>query len=313
MKKILITGGAGYIGLKLAKHLLDSNYQVVVVDDLSTGSKKYLPREVKFYRENICSKKFVKILEKERPSMIYHLAASKDVNSSLVDPMGFARINILGSINVISSAIKLGIKDFVFTSTAGVYGDGKKGKLQKESDPINPSSPYAWSKLAIEQYIDYANKNFGFRGIIVRFANVYGPGFSHQKSVVDIFIGKVLKGEPITLFGTGRQTRDFVNVDDLVDVCAKLAENKDHLKEQTPIFNVSTGKESSVIDVIDQIQKNTGVHVKTIHKREMFSGQKRSILSPHKIKKQLDWRANISLERGIADSIRNYSTQNYEN
>jgi UDP-glucose 4-epimerase len=303
-KKILITGGAGYIGSKLARKLLGMGYRVVIIDDLSFGNTENIPQEAIFYKEDICSPNIESIFRKENPDVIFHLAASKSVNDSVEKPMEFTKVNILGSVNVVNSAVKCSIKRLIFTSTAGVYGDTFYKNFQTEDQKENPSSPYAWTKLAIEDYLQYINSQESMECIILRFANVYGPGgTSSYKSAVNIFVEKILANESIVVHGSGNQTRDFIFIDDLVDLCSNLAGiNLTHNKKSL-IFNVSTGNEVTVNEILKKIISHTGKTVSVMYDKTIFSGQKRSLLNPDKTRDVLRWQAKVTLDEGVKKTI----------
>lgn len=300
---VVVTGGAGYIGSGLVDALIAKGARVVVIDDLSSGKKENVNKEAMFYKVDIYSPKIFTILKMWRPDYIFHLAASKDVNKSINNPMEFAKINVLGSINIINSAHKLGIKKIIFTSTAGVYGNSTNGLKQKENDVLNPSSLYAWTKLSIEEYLIYMNRK-GTENVILRFANVYGPGGnSPYKSVVNIFIEKLLKNQTITIHGNGSQTRDFVFIDESVDICQHVAEVDFAKIKENPIFNVSTGKEISVTNLLKLISGLAKIVPNISYEKGIFSGQARSILAAEKTKEVLGWSAKISLEKGLLKTL----------
>lgn len=306
-KKILITGGAGYIGSKLVNKLIAKGMSVVVIDNLSCGRKKNINDKAVFYNLDITSSEIFEVIKKEKPDVIFHLAASKSVNESLNNPMEFSKTNIVGSVNVINSAYRLGIKKLIFTSTAGVYGESSKGKKQNESDVLNPSSPYAWTKLAIEEYITYMNKYNNMECVVLRFANVYGPGgISEYKSVVNIFIEKLIKKETIKIHSNGSQTRDFVFIDDLIDVCESIIKTNFSKIKKSPIFNVSTGKDITISNLMNLISYFTQIVPNITYEKNIFSGQKNSILNPQKAKKMLKWKAQTSLKKGVIETISFY-------
>jgi len=303
--KILITGGAGYIGSKLASRLISDGHGVIVIDDLSTGKKTNLHPKVKLYKTSILSEEILSILKKEKPDLIFHLAASKDVSQSVVNPVEFAKINILGSLNIIDAAYKAGVRKIVFTSTAGVYGDSSNGVAQKESDMLNPSSPYAWTKLAVEEYLIYMNKNYGMENIILRFANVYGPGgVSEYKSVVNIFVDRLLKNQEIIIHGDGKQTRDYIYIDDLVDLCISFIKTDLTIIKKQPVFNVSTGTEISVTALLKTISEIAKVKPQIQIKINTFYGQRSSLLDTERTKRILKWHSRTSLRTGIKKMIK---------
>jgi UDP-glucose 4-epimerase len=302
-QNVLITGGAGYIGSRLVDSLVAHNWRVVVVDNLATGKRENINPQATFYNVDISSTRIYSILKKEKPDCILHLAASKSVNDSVNNPVQFAQANILGSVNVINSAHKAGIKKILFTSTAGIYGDSQQKKKQSEDDVPNPSSPYAWTKLSIEEYLMYMNKHSNMNNIIVRFANVYGPGKeSNYRSVVNIFIDRMLKKRVVIVHGDGNQTRDYVYIDDLVDICRKLVTHTSS-KTCTPVYNVSTGREVSVKKLLNLISQRIGKEPKILYKPHIFVGQKSSILNASKIQKEFGLSVRTTLEEGIRMTI----------
>ncbi len=307
-KKALVTGGAGYIGSRLVAKLIDTGFSVAVIDNMATGSKTNVPSNTVFYKVDIRSEKIAKIVQKEKPDIIFHFAALKDITESLKNPIAFTDVNILGSLNVLDAAHKAGVKKFVFTSTAAVYGETLVGGFQSEKQPPNPLSPYGASKLAIEEYMNYYNKVHGMQGIVLRFANVYGPGgFMPYNGVINTFIKNALQNKELIIHGDGKQTRDFVCTDDIVDLCLQLALSNYHaLTLDQFIFNVSTGKEVSIRNVADILKNYTQKPLRIIYKKNLSPGQKRSILSPKLAEDILGWSSKISLEKGIALTVAYY-------
>lgn len=305
---ILITGGAGYIGSKLAKMFLDASHRVIIVDNLHSGLLSNLPKETVFYNADILSGEIETIIKNEKPSVIYHLAAHKSVNESVKDPEGFRRTNVDGSKHVIDIAHANGVRKIIFTSTAGVYGDATVNQLQSENDPIRPSSPYAQTKYETEQYL-LALNNDGMNNIVLRFANVYGPGGeSEYKSVINIFVSQILKNEAITVYGSGMQSRDFIFIDDLIDACVRCQEVSTPTNIK-PIFNISTGKSSSIVDTLRYITDLTNTHPVVHVDKHAFSGQQSSVLNPKQARTHLGWVANTNLKQGIQQTITHYKKQ----
>lgn len=303
IKTIVITGGAGYIGSRLATTLINLGHRVVVIDNLSGGNKANLPKGIIFHKTDIRSEHIYAIFEKEQPEVLFHMAASKSVNKSMENPKEFQDINVAGSVNVFKAAAKAGIKRIVFTSTAGVYGNSNQRTKQTESDKLHPSSVYAETKLATEQellrYIDS-----GTEGIILRFANVYGPGgTSDVQGVVELFAKTLLRNEPITIFGDGTQTRDFIYTDDLISFCELLVSSDYSKLKKNPIMNVSTGKSVSVLDMLHTIAKVLRITPKISYKKDAFIGQRDSLLDPTLAQNLLGWTAKTSLSDGIQKTI----------
>ncbi len=301
---IAVTGGAGYIGSRLVIRLLDAGYRVIVIDDLSNGNKSNVDVRAIFYQTDIRDKAIREIFQKEKPTYLFHLAASKSVNKSMDNPAEFHDINVTGSANVFAAAHNAGIKRVIFTSSAGVYGDMLNNLKQKETDKLNPSSIYAQTKLDAENELkSYINK--GTECIVLRFANVYGPGGkTDSRGVVEIFTKQLLQNKPITLHGTGMQTRDFIYTDDLIFLCMLLMSVDYQNIKVSPVFNVSTGIAVSVRQILDTIARTLGVTPKIIHAKDIFVGQTNSCLDPQLAESILQWRSTTTLQEGIKNTIK---------
>ena len=303
-KKILITGGAGYIGPKLVQKMLDLGNDVVVVDNLKGGYKTNLNKKAKFYKTSILGKKIYQIFKTEKPDIVFHLAALKSVKESLKDPLKFATENVLGSLNVIETMQKLNINNLVFFSTSGVYGDFVPNGGQVETQQENPSSPYACSKLAIEKYIQYYN-SIGLNGIVLRFANVYGLGGKSQiVGAINKFINQIKSGEKIIIDGNGKQTRDFIYIDDLIDLCAKISNcNFSKAVKSSFVYNVSTGHETSINQIVKTITQSLNKKIKVVYDQKATIGQKRSVLNPSLSESVFKWKATTQLSKGIQNIL----------
>ena len=221
MKKtntIIVTGGAGFIGSHLTDKLIEKGERVVVIDNLSTGSRENLNPKAVFYKANIEDAEISNIFEKENPSAVFHFAAQINLRSSIDDPIRDAKTNILGSLNVLENCSKYGVKKVVFSSTGGaMYGAAKIPTA--ETALANPSSPYGIAKLSVEYYLQYYLKSLKLPFVVLRFANVYGPRQNHkgEAGVVAIFCNAMINGKQPIIFGSGKQTRDFVYVGDAVE------------------------------------------------------------------------------------------------
>jgi UDP-glucose 4-epimerase len=312
--KILVTGGTGFIGSHLVDALIERGHKVVVVDNLFTGKKENInpPRTcsggIKFYKIDICSPKIGEIFKKEKPEIVFHLAAQINVRKSVEDPLFDAKVNILGSLNVIQNFIRVNscpnsykFAKFVFASTGGaIYGEAKKIPTP-EDYPANPISPYGIAKLTIENYLKFYKENFGLKFISLRFSNVYGPRQDPkgEAGVVAIFINKLLKGERPTIFGDGNQTRDFIFVEDVVSACLKAME----YKGKKEIFNIGTGIETSINKLYEIISKLLKTKIKPKYAPEKPGDLKRSCLDISLAKRELKWKPKYNLEEGVKKTI----------
>jgi UDP-glucose 4-epimerase len=222
--KILVTGGAGFIGSHLVDRLIKENHRVVIVDNLSTGKKEFINSKAKFYKLDIKSPKIKAVFQKEKPNFVFHLAAQKSVLFSLRNPIIDAQINIVGSLNIIENSISTGVKKFIFTSTGGaIYGQTKLIP-SLETTPETPNSPYGLAKLTIDYYLNnYFSKVKKLNFVSLRLANVYGPRQDPlgEAGVIAVFVSNLLKNQPCYIYGSGKQTRDFVYVDDVISACLK--------------------------------------------------------------------------------------------
>ena len=298
--KVLVTGGAGFIGSHLVDRLIKEGHRVIVVDNLSTGKKENLNQKAKFYKIDICSPKIPHIFKKEKPEIIFHLAAQVDVRKSVEDPIEDAKINILGSLNLLENYKKLKLKKFIFISTGGaMYGEADIVPTP-ETYPENPLSPYGIEKLTIEKYLNYYYKVFGLPYVSLRLANVYGPrqNSKGEAGVIAIFCDKMFSGEQPVINGDGKQTRDFIFVDDVVEA------NMLAMKSKKPgIYNIGTAKETSINTIFRKIRELTGSKCKKIHGPALSGEQKRSCLDFSKAKKELKWQPKYNLEEGLEKTI----------
>ena len=236
MAKILVTGGAGFIGSHVVDLFLEKGFEVVILDDLSTGRTSNLNPGAKFYQMDIRDPKICNIFEVEKPDYISHHAAQMDVRRSVAQPLFDADVNILGSINLIECAKEFGVKRFVYISTGGaVYGEPERVPCE-ETDPINPICQYGASKHTVEHYLFMYNVNYGLKYTVLRYPNVFGPRQDPhgEAGVVAIFTGKMLAGEQVIINGDGEQTRDYVYVGD----CARANYLAVTVEHQTGIYNL---------------------------------------------------------------------------
>ena len=231
--KILVTGGAGFIASQIADAFIDEGNDVFILDNLSTGFEKNVNPKATFIKKDIGDKSLSELFEKEKFDVVNHHAAQMDVRRSVADPAFDANTNILGTINLLQNCIKTGVKKFMFASTGGaVYGEQEYYPAD-EKHPTSPLSPYGISKLAVEKYLFFYNAQYKLNYTILRYANIYGPRQNPfgEAGVVAIFSTKLLKNEQPVINGSGKQTRDYVFVGDVVK--ANLITLKD---ERTNIY-----------------------------------------------------------------------------
>jgi UDP-glucose 4-epimerase len=244
MARILVTGGAGFIGSHVADHLVAAGHDVAVVDNLSTGRREFVPPQAEFFLYDISSPEAAELIRSWRPEALVHHAAQMNVRFSVADPVTDARENILGSLNLFQAAMEAQVKKIIFASTGGaIYGD-EAPIPARETDSPWPDSPYGIAKLAVEHYLRYYQQEHGLTTISLRYANVYGPRQNGlgEAGVVAIFIEKFLAGQQPIINGDGLQTRDFVYVKDVV---AANLQALDYPHSGT--FNIGTGRETDIL------------------------------------------------------------------
>ena len=301
--KILLTGGAGFIGSHVADELIAKGNRVVIIDNLSTGFEYNINPESKFIKADITDfKKIEEIFAEELPEIVYHFAAQIDVRKSVSDPLFDARTNIMGTLNLIKISNDIKVKKFIFSSTGGaIYGDTDV-RPTPENHPEWPLSPYGIAKLATDKFLNYYNEIFGLKYVSLRYGNVYGPRQNPhgEAGVVAIFLNKMLKGEQPIINGDGDQTRDYVYVEDVVKANILALENID----KVGIYNVGTSIEISVNDLFKEINKNFDNKYKEVHGPAKLGEQKTSCLNYEKIKKDMNFIPKTDFSEGIKETYK---------
>jgi UDP-glucose 4-epimerase len=298
--KVLVTGGAGFIGSHLVDRLVQEGHEVIIVDNLATGKRRNINRAARFYKLDIQSWRLERVFRNERPNVVMHLAAQMDVRKSVEDPMFDAQVNILGTLNVLQQAVRHGVRKVVFSSSGGaIYGEQETCPAP-ESHLTQPLSPYGLSKLCGEQYLSYFQRVSGLQVVSLRYANVYGPRQDPEgeAGVVAIFIQKLLNNEQAVINGNGRQTRDFVFVEDVVDA------NLGMMGQETKgTYNVGTGTETSVNDLFRMLIQLTGSTCKEVHGPAKKGEQARSVIDSTKIRQELSWEPKTDLNEGLRRTV----------
>ncbi|MFA7377195.1 MAG: NAD-dependent epimerase/dehydratase family protein [Patescibacteria group bacterium] len=300
MKKILVTGGAGFIGSNLIDRLIAQDCEVTVVDDLSSGRRDYINPRAKFWKLNIASEKIDAIFKAESFDFVYHLAAQIDVRASVANPSFDNQINVLGGLNILDKAKKYGVKKVIFASTGGaIYGETEEIPTTEHA-PTYPLSPYGINKLAFEKYLNYYYQVYNLNYTILRFANVYGPRQfkGGEAGVIAIFIDNAIKGQASVMYGDGQQTRDFVFVYDVVSALIK-AKEIDCRGE----INISMGRETSLLELREKIEEVLGEKIIVNLRPAKLGEQRRSCLSRDRAKAVLNWEPKFDLGQGIRETI----------
>ncbi|MES0342176.1 MAG: NAD-dependent epimerase/dehydratase family protein [Candidatus Humimicrobiaceae bacterium] len=294
--KVLVTGGAGFIGSNVADGLIEEGYEVIVVDDLSNGREENISDKAVFYKVDIRDKKLEDVIKSEKPDIVIHNAAQLSVRVSVEDPLLDADINIIGGLNLINICQKNKVRKMIFASSGGtVYGDQSQFPAD-ESHPTNPISPYGVAKLSTENYLYYFSKIHGLDYIALRYANIYGPRQDPhgEAGVVAIFSKKILAGEAPLINGDGLQTRDYTYVGDVVKV--NIAAIK---SDFTGPVNIGTGVETDVVTLFNVLKDASGKDIEEIHGPAKTGEQKRSVLDNSLAKKLLGWEPEVSIEEGL--------------
>lgn len=298
--KALVTGGAGFIGSHVVDRLVEEGHQVVVVDDLSSGKRKNVNRAASLYKIDVQSERLERVFRNERPNVVLHLAAQVSVPHSFNNPVFDAQVNVLGTMNVLHQAVRHGTRKVVFSSSGGaIYGE-QEIYPAPESHATNPLSPYGISKLCGEHYLSYFRRISGIHTVSLRYANVYGPRQDPEgeAGVVAIFIKQMLNREQPIINGNGRQTRDFVFVDDVVE--ANLAAMR---QESEGVYNVGTGTETSINELFRVLADLTDSTCKEVHGPAKAGEQMRSVIDPSKIKQELNWDHKVELSEGLKQTV----------
>jgi UDP-glucose 4-epimerase len=289
--RAIVTGGAGFIGSHLVDALLARGDEVTVLDDLSSGRRENVDPRARFVEAGLTEAGDV--FADARPEACFHLAAQADVRVSVERPDFDAEVNVLGTIRVLEAA-RTHDAQVVFSSTGGaIYGECDRPA--DESSPRLPLAPYGASKLGAEEYLATYNRLYATRHVALRYGNVYGPRQDPhgEAGVVAIFFGRLARDEPLRIFGDGRQTRDYVYVEDVV--AATLA-----AQAKAGVYNVGTGRETSVLELAEACQLVAGTSVDMHHEASRPGELQRSVLDPALAERELGFRARTSLDEGLA-------------
>lgn len=299
--KILVTGGAGFIGSNIVDELIKKKHKVVIVDNLATGNIKNVNKKAKFYKVSVCDKKKIdEIFKKEKIDIVIHHAAQLDVRKSVEDPCFDADVNIKGALNILEACKNTKVKKIIFASSGGtIYGEcGTKAPDEKSF--ANPLSPYGVAKLSVEHYIKAYSALYGLKYTILRYANVYGPrqDVNGEAGVVAIFIGRMTANKEVFIFGNGKQLRDYVYVKDVVS-----ANIKSLTKGNNEIINIGTQKTFSVNQLVKELSVITNYKNKPVFKPKRNGELFKSFLNISKAKKVLNWAPEVSIKEGLKNTV----------
>ncbi|MFF2479858.1 NAD-dependent epimerase/dehydratase family protein [Paenibacillus sp. NPDC058071] len=301
--KCLVTGGAGFIGSHLTDALIGIGAEVHVVDNFSTGFRRWVNPAAVLHHEDITSDSFIRMVEQIKPDVVFHMAAQVDVQRSVADPAYDANINVVGTVRLLSACRQAGVRKVIFSSTSAVYGDSVHNRLKETTAPA-PISYYGLSKQAGEQYIRLFHALYGLNYTILRYSNVFGPRQTAkgEGGVVAIFMNKLQQGQPLHIHGNGNQTRDFIYVQDVVQ--ANLAAI-DHGDQQT--INISTSLRTSVNNLAQLIRTLHGKPVAIEYGPARQGDILNSCLSNDKARQLLKWQPTSSLAEALIETYRHYN------
>ena len=295
--KVLVTGGAGFIGSHVADAYLENGHEVVIVDDLSTGRLANINPAARFIQMDIRDPRLSQVFEREHPDYVNHHAAQMDVRRSMVEPLFDAEVNVVGSLNLLECSRKYAVKRFVYISTGGaVYGEPEYLPCD-EAHPIRPICPYGASKHTVEHYLYMYAVNYGLEYTVLRYPNVYGPRQDPhgEAGVVAIFTGQMLKEAQVVINGDGEQQRDFVYVGD----CARANLLALEARSSSGIYNLGSGSGTTVNAIYCELKAITGYAQDAEHGPEKLGETRAIYLDARKARKELGWAPQVGLREGL--------------
>jgi UDP-glucose 4-epimerase len=299
--RILVTGGAGFIGSNVADRFLELGHDVAVFDDLSTGFREFVHREARLFQGDLADAAAVdRCLAEFHPDVVDHHAAQIDVRKSVSDPVWDARVNILGSIGLLQACTRHGVKKLIYASTGGaLYGEGRQLPAT-ENHPVNPEAPYGASKHTVEHYLYLWKLLHGLDYTVLRYPNVYGPRQNpHGEAGVNaIFIGLMLEGKRPRIFGDGKAVRDYLYVSDVVDANVLALE-----KGSGEMLNLGTGVGTSVNDIVRELKASSARRSTPIHEPPRPGEVQRIYLDAARAKRVLGWTPKVSFAEGLRRTV----------
>jgi UDP-glucose 4-epimerase len=299
--RILVTGGAGFIGSHVVDGFRAEGHEVAAVDDLSTGNRHNLDSSIKLYECDIRDASLETVFADFRPDVVDHHAAQSNVPASVSDPVYDASVNVLGGLNLLRMAAKYGVKKFIYVSSGGaMYGEPDPAQLPvPEGAPARPLSPYGASKHALEAWLGVYRRTFGLDFTVLRYANIYGPrqGIREEGAVVAVFATRMAADQPVTIDGTGQQTRDFVYVGDCVTANVAALE-----RGSATAFNIGTGRETSIREIFEAMAEVAGYTRQPNYGTARKGDVMRIVLDASLAQRELGWKAVTPLHDGLAST-----------
>lgn len=307
-KKILVTGGAGFIGSHLVDDLIKQNNQVIVIDNLSSGKKENINPKAKFYKTDVKSKKIEEIFEKENPKIVFHLAAQPLVDEAFKNPYLAIETNVMGTVNILETCRKKGnLESIVVVSSDKAYGKAKELPY-KEHSPLRGDHPYDASKSAADLIAQTYFKTYGLPVVITRFSNVFGPRDYNLSRIIPGALESIIKNKEFLIRSDGKMIREYTYIKDITNGCIKLAQNRKNFGEA---FNFGSKNVFSVLDVVNKIQKITNQKINykilNIAKNEIPE----QFLDWTKAKEKLAWQPKITFENGLKETFAWYKMNKF--
>jgi UDP-glucose 4-epimerase len=299
MSKILVTGGAGFIGSHIVDRLLELGHQVIAVDNLATGYRENVNPSARFYQLDVRDPEFARLIVAERPEVIDHHAAQTMVRVSTEQPDYDAQVNVLGLINLLTAAVKAGVRKVIFASSGGtVYGTCQHLPIT-EGEPFAPESPYGISKAASEYYLRYFAANFGVYYTVLRYANIFGPRDTiSSEHVITVFAKRLLQGQPPVIHWDGEQAKDYLYVDDAVQANILALERGDN-----QAYNIGSGQSVSVNAIYRLLVGMTGIALEPEHGPKRVGDVRLFYFDCSKAARELGWAPQVSFEDGVARTL----------
>jgi UDP-glucose 4-epimerase len=297
--KTLVTGGAGFIGSHLVQALLAAGHDVATVDNLSGGLREQVDARARLAVVDLRDQDALEaVFARERPAVVFHLAAQSSVKASMRDPVADAQINVLGSLTLLERCVRHGVRKVVYASSGGAaVGEPLRLPVDEQHPPTQPLSPYGVSKVVVEQYLWLYRRHHGLRSTTLRYPNVYGPRQDPggESGVVAIFLGQMLRGEPVTINGSGEQERDFVYVEDIAAASVLALERGDD-----ELLLLGSGHGTSVNELFARLARLTGYDAPARHGPSLPGDVQRIYLSGERARAVLGWVPRVDLESGLS-------------
>ena len=298
--KALVTGGAGFIGSHMVDRLLELEYTVVVMDDLSSGKIKNLNAGAVFHHTDITQKTMGEIIQREQPDLVFHMAAQTSVTKSTKNPIDDTNANVIGTMRVLEASRRVGVEKVIYSCTGGaLYGDPDKIPCMDDTVPV-PVSPYGMSKWIAEQYVEYYYRQYRLNFTSLRYGNVYGPRQDPhgEAGVIAIFCQAMLDGKQPQIFGDGTQQRDFISVSDVVDANIAAIDRGDGMT-----INIATAEATNVTKIFEMLRSIIGYKWDPLHGPQRTGEVYQIALDWSRAAKELDWSPKISLEEGLQMTV----------